>query len=144
MSTPAAFYARVSSDRQKEQHTIGSQVTALIRYAETHGYVVPSEWQFQDDGYSGATLLRPGLEAVRDLAAQGHIEAVLVHSPDRLSRKYAYQVLVAEELARSGVRLVFVHGPSGATPEDALLVQFQHDRRIRARPDSRAVATGKA
>jgi site-specific DNA recombinase len=87
MSTPAAFYARVSSDRQKEQHTIGSQVTALIQYAETHGYVVPSEWQFRDDGYSGATLLRPGLEALRDLAAQGHIEAVLVHSPDRLSRK---------------------------------------------------------
>src|SRR5437867_1412478 len=125
MSTPAALYARVSSDRQKEQHTIGSQVTALIQYAETHGYVVPSEWQFQDDGYSGATLLRPGLEAARDLAAQGHIEAVLVHSPDRLSRKYAYQVLLAEELARRGVQLVFVHGPSGATPEDALLVQFQ-------------------
>ena len=125
MSRPAAFYARVSSDRQKEQHTIGSQVAALIQYAETHGYVIPSEWQFQDDGYSGATLLRPGLEAVRDLAAQGHIEAVLVHSPDRLSRKYAYQVLVAEELARRGVQLVFVHGPSGTTPEDALLVQFQ-------------------
>jgi site-specific DNA recombinase len=125
MSIPAAFYARVSSDRQKEQHTIGSQVTALIQYAETHGYAVPSEWQFQDDGYSGATLLRPGLEALRDLAAQGHIEAVLVHSPDRLSRKYAYQVLVAEELARCGVHLVFVHGPSGATPEDALLAQFQ-------------------
>ena len=70
MSTPAALYARVSSDRQKEQHTIGSQVTALIQYAETHGYVVPAEWQFQDDGYSGATLVRPGLEAVRDLAGR--------------------------------------------------------------------------
>ena len=46
MSTAAAFYARVSSDRQKEQHTIGSQVTALIQYAETHGYLVPPEWQF--------------------------------------------------------------------------------------------------
>lgn len=125
MSTPAALYARVSSDRQKEQHTIGSQVTALIQYAETHGYLVPAEWQFQDDGYSGATLVRPGLEAVRDLAAQGQIEAVLVHSPDRLSRKYAYQVLLAEELARGGVQLVFVHGPTGATPEDALVVQFQ-------------------
>ena len=125
MSTPAAFYARVSSDRQKEQHTIGSQVTALIQYAETHGYLVPPEWQFQDDGYGGATLVRPGLEAVRDLAAQGQIEVVLVHSPDRLSRKYAYQVLLAEELARCGVQLVFVHGPSGTTPEDALLAQFQ-------------------
>jgi len=98
MGIPAALYARVSSDRQKEQHTIGSQMAALIQYAETHGYQVPSAWQFQDDGYSGATLVRPGLEAVRDLAAHGQIEALLVHSPDRLSRKYAYQVLVAEEL----------------------------------------------
>src|SRR2546427_6751749 len=125
MNKPAALYARVSSNRQKENHTIGSQVTALIQYAETHGYLVPPEWQFQDDGYSGATLVRPGLEAVRDLAAQGQIEVVLVHSPDRLSRKYAYQVLLAEELARCGVQLVFVHGPSGTTPEDALLAQFQ-------------------
>src|SRR5262249_60961423 len=95
MTPPAAFYARVSSDRQKEQHTIGSQVTALIRYAETHGYVVPSEWQFQDDGYSGATLLRPGLEAVRDLAAQGHIEAGRGSSPGPRRRNNGGPVLVA-------------------------------------------------
>lgn len=125
MSQAAALYARVSSDRQKEQHTIGSQVTALIQYADTHDYMVPPEWQLQDDGYSGATLIRPALEALRDVAAQGQIEAVLVHSPDRLSRKYAYQVLLAEELARAGVQLVVVNGPSGATPEDALLLQFQ-------------------
>src|SRR5207302_3845446 len=125
MRKPAAIYARVSSDRQKENHTIASQTAALIQHAETQGYAVPSEWVFQDEGYSGASLVRPGLEAVRDLAAQGQIEAVLVHSPDRLSRKYAYQVLLAEELARYGVQLVFVHGPSGTTPEDALLAQFQ-------------------
>lgn len=125
MGKPAAIYARVSSDHQKEQHTIASQVAALIHHAETHGYLVPPEWRFQDDGYSGATLVRPGLEALRDLAAEGQIEAVLIHSPDRLSRKYAYQVLLAEEWSRCGVELVCVHGPSGATPEDALLLQFQ-------------------
>jgi site-specific DNA recombinase len=122
---PAALYARVSSDRQKEDHTIASQVAALIEHAETHGYLVPPEWRFQDEGYSGASLLRPGLEALRDLAAAGQIEAVLIHSPDRLSRKYAYQVLLAEEWARAGVELVFLKAPSGSTPEDQLLVQFQ-------------------
>src|SRR5512134_1147540 len=125
MKKPAALYARVSSDRQKEDHTVASQVAALVEYADTHGFVVPPEWHFQDEGYSGATLLRPGLEAVRDLAATGQIEAVLIHSPDRLSRKYAYQVLLAEELSRSGVELVFLKAPSGTTPEDQLLVQFQ-------------------
>jgi len=125
MNKPAALYARVSSDRQKENHTIASQVAALTQYAETNGYVVPPEWQFQDDGYSGATLVRPGLEALRDLAAEGQIQTILIYSPDRLSRKYAYQVLLAEELARCGVELIFLRAPSGATPEDQLLVQFQ-------------------
>jgi site-specific DNA recombinase len=125
MDKPAAIYARVSSDQQKESHTVQSQTAALIKYAKTHGYAVPTAWQFQDEGYSGATLLRPGLEAVRDLAAAGQIAAVLVYSPDRLSRKYAYQVLLAEELARCGVELIFLQAPSTVTAEDQLLVQFQ-------------------
>jgi site-specific DNA recombinase len=125
MNKPAAIYARVSSDRQKENHTIASQTAALIEYAKTHGYDVPSEWVFQDEGYSGAILVRPGLEALRDLAAEGQITAALIYSPDRLSRKYAYQVLLSEELSRCGVELIFLKSPAGATPEDQLLVQFQ-------------------
>src|SRR3984893_15700850 len=125
MNKPAAIYARVSSDRQKENHTIASQTAALIEYAQTHGYSVPPAWVFQDEGYRGAILVRRGLEALRDLAAGGQIAAVLVYSPDRLSRKYAYQVLLAEEFARSGVELVFLQSPSTATAEDQLVVQFQ-------------------
>src|ERR1700733_878482 len=103
MNKPAALYARVSSDRQKENHAIVGLVAALTQYAETNGYVVPPQWQFQDDGYGGATLVRPGLEALRHLAAEGVVQTVLIYSPDRLSRKYTYQVLLAEELARCGV-----------------------------------------
>src|SRR5271167_2677130 len=125
MNKPAAIYARVSSDRQKENHTIASQTAALIEYAQTHGYSVPPEWVFEDEGYSGAILARPGLEALRDLAAEGQIGAALIYSPDRLSRKYAYQVLLSEELSRCGVELIFLKAPAGATPEDQLLVQFQ-------------------
>ena len=113
------------SDRQKENHTIASQTAALIEYAQKNGYSVPPEWVFQDEGYSGAILARPGLERLRDLAAEGQIAAVLVYSPDRLSRKYAYQVLLSEELSRCGVGLIFLKAPTGATPEDPLLVQFQ-------------------
>ena len=74
----AAIYARVSSDKQKEEHTIASQTAALIAFAAEQGYAVPSEWVFEDEGYSGASLIRPGLERVRDLAAEGHLDAVLV------------------------------------------------------------------
>src|SRR6266853_5212377 len=125
MNKPAAIYARVSSDRQKENHMIASQTEALKEFARTRSYMVPPEWVFQDEGYSGAILARPGLEALRDLAAEGQIGAAPIYSPDRLSRKYAYQVLLAEELSRCGVELTFLRAPSGATAEDQLLVQFQ-------------------
>jgi site-specific DNA recombinase len=121
----AAIYARVSSDQQKEEKTIASQTAALMEFARSEGYGVPAEWIFQDEGYSGANLVRPGLERVRDLAAEGQIHAVLVLSPDRLSRKYAYQVLLIEELARHGVQVMFVNAPQSDSPEDQLLLQFQ-------------------
>ena len=121
----AAIYAWVSSEKQREENTIASQTAALIEFAKTHELEVPKEWVFEDEGYSGATLERPGLERVRDLAAEGQIQVVLVYSPDRLSRKYAYQILLTEELARHGVETLFVNAPQGATAEDQLVVQFQ-------------------
>ena len=121
----AAIYARVSSEQQREEHTIASQTAALIEFAKTHELEVPKEWVFEDEGYSGATLERPGLERVRDLAAEGQIQVVLAYAPDRLSRKYAYQILLIEELARHGVETLFVKAPQGASAEDQLLVQFQ-------------------
>src|ERR1017187_6446093 len=121
----AAIYARVSSEQQREANTIASQTASLIEFAKNHDLEVPEEWIFEDEGYSGATLERPGLERVRDLAAEGQIQVVLAYAPDRLSRKYAYQILLIEELARSGVETLFVKAPQGSSAEDQLLVQFQ-------------------
>ena len=123
--TAAAIYARVSSARQAKDETIGSQLAALREHAAQSRLDVPEEWVFQDEGHSGATLVRPALEALRDLVAQGCVDVVLVYSPDRLARKFAYQALLIEELARCGVRVEFVKGPRGDGPEDQLLVQFQ-------------------
>jgi site-specific DNA recombinase len=121
----AAIYARVSSQQQREENTIASQTASLIEFAQSHDLEVPKEWVFEDEGYSGATLERPGLEHVRDLAAEGQIQVVLAYSPDRLSRKYAYQILLIEEFARHGVETLFVKSPQGDSAEDQLLVQFQ-------------------
>jgi len=124
--TSAAIYARVSSARQKKDQTIGSQTQALREHAANNRLEVPEEWVFEDEGHSGATLVRPGLEALRDLAAQGCVDVVLCYSPDRLARKFAYQALLIEEFARAGVRVEFVtNGARGDSPEDQLLVQFQ-------------------
>ena len=111
--------------RQKEQETIGSQTAALRAHAGQLGLDVPEQWVFEDDGHSGATLVRPALERLRDLVAQVPVDVVLCYSPDRLARKYAYQALLIEEFARAGTSVVFVKGPARETPEDALLVQFQ-------------------
>src|ERR1700736_5365195 len=123
--TATAIYARVSSARQAKDQTIGSQLSALREHAATSRLDVPEDWVFADEGHSGAPLARPGLEALRDLSAQGCLDVVLVYSPDRLARKFAYQALLIEELARCGTRVEFVKGPRGDSPEDQLLVQFQ-------------------
>ena len=125
MKKTAAIYARVSSERQKEEGTIASQTALLLEYAKAHELSVPSEWIFEDEGYSGATLARPGLERLRDLAAEGQIEVVLIYAPDRLSRKYAYQVLLTEEFCRHGVETVFLKSAAAETPEERLMLQFQ-------------------
>src|SRR5205814_2985534 len=121
----AAIYARVSSARQKKDETIGSQTAALRAHAPASGLQVPEEWVFEDEGHSGATLIRPALECLRDLVAGVGIDVVLCYSPDRLARKFAYQALLIEEFARAGTRVEFVKGPRGDSPEDQLLVQFQ-------------------
>ena len=121
----AAIYARVSSARQKEQETIRSQTAALRTHAERLGLDVPEQWVFEDDGHSGASLVRPALERLRDLVCQVPVDVLLVYSPDRLARKYAYQALLIEEFSRAGTTVVFVKGPRSDSPEDALLVQFQ-------------------
>ena len=100
-------------------------MTALKEQAVAAGYQLPEEWIFQDEGCSGAVLTRPALEQLRDLVAEGQMDAVLVYPPDRLSRKYAYQVLLLEEFARHGVEVVFLRAPAGDSPEEQLVVQFQ-------------------
>jgi site-specific DNA recombinase len=123
--TSAAIYARVSSARQKKDETIASQTAALRAHAEQRELDVPAEWVFEDEGHSGATLIRPALERLRDVIAGVGVDVVLCYSPDRLARKFAYQALLIEEFARAGTRVEFIKGPRGDTPEDQLMVQFQ-------------------
>jgi site-specific DNA recombinase len=125
MELQAAMYARVSSEQQTNDHTIASQLAALQERVAADGLALPTDRQFIDEGYSGATLVRPALERLRDLAAAGGIDRLYVHSPDRLARKYAYQVLVVDELQRVGVEIVFLNRELGRSPEDDLLLQVQ-------------------
>src|ERR687886_3023283 len=121
----AAIYARVSTERQERQQTIGSQVSALRDWAGAQGHVLAEAHLFRDEGFSGSRLDRPALDALRDAIRDGAIDVVAVFSPDRLARKYAYQVLLIEEFRRAGCEIVFVQHPLGSSPEEQMLVQMQ-------------------
>jgi site-specific DNA recombinase len=121
----AAIYARVSSDQQAQQGTIDSQVVALRQRVQADGLTLENELCFLDDGYSGSTLVRPALERLRDVAWAGGFQRLSVHSPDRLARKYAWQVLLVEELQGDGVELIFLNRTIGVSPEEDLLLQKQ-------------------
>src|SRR6266508_128668 len=120
-----AFYARVSSEAQARDHTIGSQVAALKERIAADGFALEPDHGYVDDGYSGTSLLRPALEKLRDAVAGGRVERIYVHAPDRLARRYAYQVLLIEEFRRAGVEVAFLNRPIGDTAEDDLLLQVQ-------------------
>src|SRR6202022_3752529 len=119
-----AIYARVSSESQEARGTIGSQLEALRQKMSELGHQVAHE--YTDDGYSGARLDRPGLDALRDAAEAGAFEAVWCLSPDRLARSFPYQVLIVDELASFGVPVVFTGSPPiDSDPQARLLVQMQ-------------------
>ncbi len=123
--TQVAISARVSSEQQAEAHTVASQVAALQERVAADGLTVSEAMQFLDEGYSGATLVRPALERLRDVLAAGSVDRLYVHSPDRLARKYAYQVLLVDEFRRAGVEVMFLNRALGQSPEDDLLLQVQ-------------------
>ena len=120
-----ALYARVSSELQAQAQTIESQLNALRERIKKDGSVLSPAHEFVDNGYSGSTLVRPALEKLRDAVALGEVERVYVYAPDRLARKYAYQVMLVDEFARAGVELVFLNREIGQSPEDELLLQMQ-------------------
>jgi site-specific DNA recombinase len=124
-ATQVAIYARVSSDQQAEAQTVASQVAALRERIATEGLALPDAMEFIDEGYSGATLIRPALERLRDVIAARAVDRLYLHSPDRLARKYAYQVLLVDEFRRAGVEVIFLNRALGQSPEDDLLLQVQ-------------------
>jgi len=124
-SLRVAFYARVSSQQQADANTIASQVEALKTRMRSDGFRLEEELCFLDEGYSGSTLFRPALERLRDQAAACSFDRLYVHSPDRLARAYAYQVLLVDELQRHGVEIVFLNRDIRQSPEDNLLLQMQ-------------------
>ncbi len=125
MKTSVALYCRVSSDRQAQEGTIESQVSSLREFAIENNFLVEEDLVFTDNGISGATLVRPALDSLRDKAVSGEVEKIIILCPDRLARKYAHQLLLVEEFQRLGVEIIFANKDISSSPEDQLLLQIQ-------------------
>ena len=121
----AALYARVSTNLQEKEQTIQSQLAAVVRYAEQQGLGHSTALTYTDDGYSGSWLDRPALDELRDHAKEGRFDVVVILCPDRLARRYAYQVLLLDELKRAGIDVHFCERPINDNPDDQLLLQIQ-------------------
>ncbi len=122
-----AAYVRVSTSRQVKLATIEQQLEMVCKYTREKGWELPEEDIFRDDGYSGTTLKRPALDALRDKARlREFVEVVVVPSPDRLARNYVHQmILIEEEFEKGGCRVEFVERPMSSEPNDQLLLQIR-------------------
>jgi site-specific DNA recombinase len=123
MST--AIYVRVSTERQTLAQTIEQQIDRLTAHVHVQGETLHPEHIFRDDGYSGATLNRPGLDRLRDRVKEGTIDRVLIASPDRLARHYVHQMVLLEEFAQAGCGVEFLDQPLGQDPQAHLLLQIR-------------------
>jgi site-specific DNA recombinase len=120
-----AAYVRVSTSRQVKLQTIEQQLEMVGKHAREKGWELPEEDIFHDDGYSGTTLKRPALDALRDKARLREFEVVVVSSPDRLARNYVHQMVLIEEFEKGGCRVEFVERPMSSEPNDQLLLQIR-------------------
>ncbi len=121
----AAVYVRVSTSHQTQTQTIGQQLERLQAHVAAQGWQLLEEDIFRDDGFSGSTLKRPGLDRLRDRAAAGALDLVLLTAPDRLARKYVHQVLLIEELQQHNCQVEFLEHPMSQDPHDQLLLQIR-------------------
>jgi site-specific DNA recombinase len=120
-----AIYVRVSTSRQVKLQTIEQQLERVQKHVRQKEWELLEENVFRDDGYSGTTLKRPALDALRDKVRMRELEIVVMLSPDRLARNYVHQMVLIEEFEKNGCRVEFVERPMSSEPNDQLLLQIR-------------------
>ena len=117
-----ALYMRVSTSRQQQHQTIEQQLSRLRDDVATRpDWSVADEHIYRDDGSSGATRTRPGLDRLRDRAAMAAFACVLIPAPDRFARHSVPQMLLVDERTQRGCRVEFVERPMHDDPHEQLL-----------------------
>jgi site-specific DNA recombinase len=123
ISKRAIIYVRVSTDEQAKGYSLQTQVEGCTRYAQEMGYAIAAT--FQED-YTGTTLDRPALNEMRNfIASDSSISVLIVYDLDRIARKSILQMILEEELHRSGILVEYVIGRYEDTDEGRLQKQIR-------------------
>ena len=119
--TPAALYARVSSDRQDVDLSVSAQLRALRDYAEKNGYLVARE--YVDEAESGRIADRPEFRKMIDEAAKpdAPFREILVWKFSRFTRKREHAVAFKSMLRKKGIRVVSITEHADDTPTGKLM-----------------------
>ena len=119
--TPAALYARVSSDRQDVDLSVSAQLRALRDYAEKNGYLVARE--YVDEAESGRIADRPQFQKMLNEASKSEapFQEILVWKFSRFTRKREHAVAFKAMLRRRGVRVVSITEHADDSPTGKLL-----------------------
>ena len=120
-----AVYVRVSTQRQALTQTIEQQLQRLYEQSQAQDWPWQEEHIFRDDGYSGASLHRPGLDRLREQVSRAVFDRVVMTAPDRLARNYVHQMLLVEEFEQGGCQVEFLDRPMSQDPHDQLLLQIR-------------------
>jgi site-specific DNA recombinase len=118
----AAIYMRVSTAHQEEEQTIDNQKMEILERVEKDPDVtLITDYEYKDDGWSGAIIERPGLDRMRSDAREGKFDVLYVYDRGRLSRKFVHQEIILEELRECGIDCISLHDINGKTTEEVLM-----------------------
>lgn len=116
-----AVYMRVSTAHQEDEETIQSQRMELEARIKADGYVLLPEFIYQDDGWSGAIIKRPGLDALRADIQAKKFDILYFYDRGRISRKYVHQEIILGEARDNGIEFISLHDINGQTSEEILM-----------------------
>ncbi len=119
--TPAALYARVSSDKQDVELSVAAQLRALRNYAKSNGYLVIRE--YIDEAESGRIADRPQFRKMLDDAGRpdAPFREILVWKFSRFTRKREHAVAFKSMLRRRGIRVTSITEHADDTPTGKLM-----------------------
>ncbi len=119
--TPAALYARVSSDRQDVDLSVAAQLRALRDYAEKNGYVIARE--YIDEAESGRIADRPQFRRMLDEASlsESPFQEILVWKFSRFTRKREHAVAFKSMLRKRGIRVTSITEHADDSPTGKLM-----------------------